>query len=69
MRIVRNMIRCNRCGEVIESKYRHDYVTCKCRCCSVDGGHDYLRRGFKTSQADYTELSQWEEDGEDAERF
>lgn len=69
MRIVRNMIRCNHCGEVIESKYRHDYVTCKCRCCSVDGGHDYLRRGFKTSQSDYTELSQWEEDGEDAERF
>lgn len=67
MRIVRNMIRCNHCGEVIESKYRHDYVTCKCRCCSVDGGHDYLRRGCKTSQADYTELSQWEEDGEDAE--
>lgn len=69
MRIVRNMIRCNHCGEVIESKYRHNYVTCKCRCCSVDGGHDYLRRGFKTSQSDYTELSLWEEDGEDAERF
>ena len=67
MRIVRNMIRCNHCEEVIESNHRHDYVTCKCGCCSVDGGHDYLRRRFKTSQADYTELSQWEEDGEDAE--
>lgn len=62
MKIIRNMVRCNHCGDVIESKYRHDYVVCKCGCCSVDGGHDYLRRGFTNSREDYTELSQWEED-------
>ena len=44
MKIIQNMVRCNHCGDVIESKYRHDYVVCKCGCCSVDGGHDYLRR-------------------------
>lgn len=62
MKIIRNMVRCNHCGDVIESKYRHDYVVCKCGCCHVDGGHDYLRRGFINSREDYTELSQWEED-------
>lgn len=66
MKIIRNMVRCNHCGDVIESKYRHDYVVCKCGCCSVDGGHDYLRRGFKNSKDDYTELSQLGEE-EDVE--
>ena len=42
--IVKNAIRCNICGDEIESKSRHDFVTCKCGACSVDGGHDYLRR-------------------------
>jgi hypothetical protein len=35
------------CGDEIESKYRHDYVSCKCGGISVDGGKDYLRRGAK----------------------
>lgn len=66
MKIIRNMVRCDHCGDIIESKYRHDYVVCKCGCCSVDGGHDYLRRGFKNSKDDYTELSQLGEE-EDVE--
>ena len=66
MKIIRNMVRCNHCGDIIESKYRHDYVVCKCGCCSVDGGHDYLLRGFKNSKDDYTELSQLGEE-EDVE--
>ena len=41
--IIRNAIRCNICGDEIASKHRHDFVTCKCGACSVDGGHDYLR--------------------------
>lgn len=45
--IIKNAIRCNICGDEIESKYRHDYVQCKCRACAVDGGHDYLRRCAK----------------------
>ncbi len=43
---------------MIESTYRHDFVTCSCGCCSVDGGHDYLRRGFMNSKNDYEELSE-----------
>lgn len=54
--IIRNAIRCNICGEEIESKHRHDFVTCKCGSCSVDGGHNYLRRSFKSPDC-FTELS------------
>lgn len=54
--IIKNAIRCNICGEEIESKYRHDYVECKCGACAVDGGHDYLRRCYKEDGC-YTELS------------
>lgn len=57
--IIKNAIRCNICGEEIESKYRHDYVTCKCGACSVDGGHDYLRRSFKFPGC-FTDISETE---------
>lgn len=44
MRIIRNRIKCKKCGEVIESKTVHDFNYCKCESAAVDGGHDYLRR-------------------------
>ena len=44
MAILRNAIRCKRCGDVIESKHRHDFRTCSCGAVAVDGGYDYLRR-------------------------
>lgn len=34
----KNRIQCLSCNSVIESKYGHDFVTCKCGDCSVDGG-------------------------------
>ena len=55
--IIRNAIQCKLCGEVIESKTRHMFVTCKCGACSVDGGHDYLRRCFKEKGC-YVDLSE-----------
>lgn len=55
--IVRNAIRCNHCGDVIESNYIHDFKTCSCRKVAVDGGHDYLRRCAASSE-DYTDLSE-----------
>jgi len=39
-------IQCNLCKDVIESKYRHDMVVCKCCNLSVDGGNDYLKVSF-----------------------
>lgn len=56
MKIIRNAIRCNLCGDEIESTDRHQYVTCSCGACAVDGGHDYLRRCFKSKDC-YTDLS------------
>lgn len=55
-KIVRNAVQCKSCGDVIESKYTHDFVTCSCGGCSVDGGLSYLKRSFKDPDG-YIELS------------
>ena len=61
-KLVRNRIKCNLCGDVIESKHRHDFVTCRCGCVSVDGDLDYARRCFIHSKNDYTDLSEYAEE-------
>lgn len=38
-------IRCTKCNDVIESKYRHNLVDCKCGAIFIDGGQDYTRIG------------------------
>jgi len=43
--IIRNRAKCKLCGDVIESKHRHDWVKCKCGEIFTDGGHDYFHRG------------------------
>ncbi len=55
-RIIHNRIKCLRCGDIIESTYRHDYIECSCRACAVDGGKDYLRRCGASS--DWKEMSE-----------
>lgn len=56
-RIVHNRIRCLICGDVIESATVHDYRTCSCGACAVDGGKDYLRRcGFPENWEDCSEV-------------
>ena len=45
--LLKNSIICNHCKEEIESKHRHDFVTCKCGKVSVDGGKDYNRILFE----------------------
>jgi hypothetical protein len=42
-----NKAQCRVCGDIIESKHRHDFVACKCDEIFVDGGKEYLRRGAK----------------------
>ena len=44
-RITRNAARCKKCGDVIESKHLHDWVTCECGAIFVDGGREYWRWG------------------------
>ena len=60
MKITKNMIRCKKCGDVIESTYRHDFVACQCGAVAVDGGHDYLRR--VGNMEDWEDLSEWSDD-------
>jgi hypothetical protein len=57
--IIRNAAKCQHCGDVVESKHRHDYRSCKCGRIAVDGGQDYLRRVFE-NKGDLIELSEWE---------
>ena len=57
-KIIHNRIKCLKCGDIIESKHRHDYKTCSCGACAVDGGHDYLRRSGNLE--DWQEMSEIE---------
>ena len=64
-KIISNKIQCKHCGEIIESKNIHEFVTCKCETCSLDGGHYHLSRSYKNSpEEDFIELSEVEEDNE-----
>jgi len=49
MTIIRNSALCLDCDTEIESTHRHDFRYCKCGNLAVDGGKDYLRRLFTTS--------------------
>lgn len=58
-KIICNKIKCKKCGDIIESKNVHDYKTCSCGNCSVDGGLCYLKRSFNGNSPEecYEELS------------
>jgi hypothetical protein len=44
-KLIANRAKCRKCGDIITSKHRHDFVWCKCESIFVDGGVDYIRRG------------------------
>ena len=54
--IIRNRARCLSCGDILESRSVHDFVTCSCGNLSVDGGHEYLKRNVRDTSK-YVELS------------
>jgi hypothetical protein len=56
-----NKAKCLDCGDILESKHRHDYVTCTCGNLAVDGGKDYLKRNF-SNYSKVKELSEFEGD-------
>jgi hypothetical protein len=58
-KITWNAVRCEKCGDVIESKAPDEWVMCSCGACGVDGGLRYLRR--LGSEDDCKELSAFEE--------
>lgn len=47
----RNRAQCLECNDIIESTYRHDFVTCSCGNIFVDGGKDYFRAGGRNMSA------------------
>lgn len=60
--IIRNAAQCLECEDIIESTHTHDFKYCSCGNIFVDGGKDYLRRGW--GNGDWIDLS---EDSEDAD--
>jgi hypothetical protein len=58
--IKRNRAKCLKCKKIIESKSRHDFVTCKCGNLSVDGGKDYAKRALAGNAETYEELVEYE---------
>lgn len=56
-KLVRNRIKCKKCGDTIESKSVHDYVTCKCGAVSTDGGLDYMK--VSGNNEDWEDFSEW----------
>lgn len=40
-------IKCLNCRNIIEPKSVHDFVSCKCESCYIDGVQDYLHFGGK----------------------
>ena len=61
MAIIKNAIRCKKCGDIIESVSVHDFKSCSCGACSVDGGHYYLRR-CANSLDEFIDLSEFHND-------
>ena len=53
---IKNIAKCLLCGDIIESKHRHDFVTCKCGNLSVDGGLEYFKRSLLHGTDSYEEL-------------
>jgi tRNA(Ile2) C34 agmatinyltransferase TiaS len=63
MKITVNKAQCKKCGDIIESKYTHDFVCCSCNNLCVDGGKDYMKRSI-IEVGTYVELSEYEIEGE-----
>jgi len=59
-KLLRSILKCNICGDIIESKHRHDWVQCKCGRVFIDGGISYQRVGFQ-EMTDFTDISEWED--------
>ena len=55
-KIKSNKAQCLECGEIVESKSHHDFVSCLCGNLSVDGGKAYLKRSIRNPKG-YTDLS------------
>lgn len=60
MKILCNGAQCASCHTVIWSQQPNDLKWCKCGSIFVDGGLEYLRRGYRISRSDFIDLSKVE---------
>lgn len=58
----RNRAKCRLCGDVIESKHRHDFVVCKCGSIFIDGGQDYCRCGTLKEGVSFNDILEVEDE-------
>lgn len=52
-----NAIQCRECSDIIYSRARHDFRTCSCGNCSIDGGFDYMKISFGYNGYIFIDLS------------
>ena len=57
--LLQNKAQCRKCGDVLISKYRHDFKSCGCGAIHVDGGLEYVKRSAFDPD-DIIELSKYE---------
>lgn len=60
-KLIRSIYQCNECEDIIESKHRHDFVTCQCGNLSIDGGLDYARIIYD-KESSWIDLSEYKEE-------
>lgn len=60
-KIIRNSVRCLKCGDEVESKHGHDFKFCECGAIAVDGGRNYLRRVGDFSNYQDTSITEGDE--------
>lgn len=58
-------IKCKKCGDIIYSRMVHDYRSCSCESCAIDGGFDYCRIIGKGEDWDMMELHVLDEKSDD----
>lgn len=64
--VLLNRCKCRQCNEIIESRHRHDFVSCSCGAIFTDGGLSYIRRGAKDFK-DIIDLSETYEEEYESE--
>jgi hypothetical protein len=59
--ITKNAAQCGLCDDIVESKSRHDFVTCSCNNIFIDGGLDYFRAGAK-DMSNFISLAEYKDE-------
>lgn len=53
------IVRCRYCGDILQSKHRHDFRSCQCEAIFVDGGDDYFRCGGEVELMEILHGKRW----------